>query len=148
MTENTYQQLEILTPAQDEPASCRLSTRNSAEQGNINILNFHMSHCELQKSRLPAVPNRYQGKNKKMCELLAKHTCDCELARAIEKMALVVSQARSCKRNVAMSSSLPLPTCHVQRLLRSAFALGQSKHAQQSPHGVFGDARLGPDIWS
>ena len=48
-------------------------------------------------------------------------------------------------RNVAMSSSLRLPICHVQRLLRSTFALDQSKHALQSPHGVFGDARLGPE---
>ena len=48
----------------------------------------------------------------------------------------------SCKRDVAMSSSLRLPTCHVQSLLRS------TKHSQQSPHGVFADARLCPDIWS
>ena len=56
----------------------------------------------------------------------------------------IAIRSRSCKRNIAMSSSLRLPTCHVQCLLRSTFALGQSKHAQQSPNGV----SLGPDIWS
>ena len=65
MTENTYQQIEILTPTQDEPASCRLSTRNNAEQGKINMLNSHMSRRELQKSRLPAVPNHFKEKERK-----------------------------------------------------------------------------------
>ena len=60
----------------------------------------------------------------------------------------IESHPESCKRNVAMSWSLRLPTCHVQRSLCLTFALGQYKHAQQSPHGVFGDARLGPDVWS
>ena len=105
------------------------------------MLNSHMSHRELQKSRLPAVPNHFEEKDRKRRELLAKHTCDSELARAIEKVALAVLLARSCKRNEAMSSSLRLPTCHVQSLLRSTFAIGQSKHFQQSPHGVFGNAR-------
>ena len=52
----------------------------------------------------------------------------------------IESHPESCKRNVAMSWSLRLPTCHVQRSLCLTFALGQYKHAQQSPHGVFGDA--------
>ena len=68
MTETTYQQIEILTPTQDEPASCRLSTRNGAEQGKINMLNSHMSHRELQKSRLPAVPNHFEEKERKGTE--------------------------------------------------------------------------------
>ena len=109
---------------------------------------FPQVALRITKEQASCRPEPLQGKRTKRCELLAKHTCDSELARAVEKVALVVSQARSCKRNVAISSSLRLQTCHVQRLHRSTFALGQSKHAQQSPHGVFGEARLGADIWS
>ena len=50
MTGNTYQQIEILTPTQDEPAICRLPTRDSAEQGKSTCL-IHMSYRELQKSK-------------------------------------------------------------------------------------------------
>ena len=50
MTENTNHQIEILTPTQDEPASCLLSTRYSAEQ---------------RKIKPPAVQNHNKEKERK-----------------------------------------------------------------------------------
>ena len=64
MTENTYQQIEILTPTQDEPAICRLPTRDSVEQGK-STCSIHMSYRELQKSKLPAVPIHFKEKDEK-----------------------------------------------------------------------------------
>ena len=124
------------------------SPRETVQNKENQHAQFSHGAPRITEEQASCRPKPLQGKRTKRRELLAKHTCDSELARAIEKVALAVLQAKSCKRNVAMSSSLRLPTCHVQSLLRSTFAFGQSKLSQQTPHGVFGDARLRPDIWS
>ena len=132
-----------------------------------------MSYRELQKSRLPAFPNHFKEKERRGTNCgqnthvalnwleqlkssvgcftstsLAQDSNDHNRAWSRKHGKVNIVQNWSCKRDVAMSSSLRLPTCHVQSLLRSTFALGQSKHSQQSPHGVFRDALLCPDIWS
>ena len=83
MTEDTYQQIEMST--QDESAICRK-----------------------QKSRLPAVPNHLlQGKRTKRLELQAKHTCDSELARAIEKVALAILLALLWRKSTMVTKRYP-----------------------------------------
>ena len=109
MTENTYQQIEILTPTQDEPTSCRLSTKKQCRTRKNQHAQFSHVAPRIAEEQASCRPKPLQGKRTKMRELLQKHTCDSELARAIEKVALAVLHARSCKRNVAMSSSLRLP---------------------------------------
>ena len=86
VTENTYQQIEILHRMNPQSVDFPRETVQNNENQRAQFTHVAPRITEEQAS---CRSKPLQGKRKKRRELRAKHTCDSELARAIEKSSVV-----------------------------------------------------------